>query len=463
LPLGAAHDIGHCAFGVSTPILPGFQLQRTRPMPSFTARRTRAVACAVLSVFLASCGGSDDDVAPPAPPADPGAPVFITLSNFQAAAVVVGQPNFQSTDDNQGIGPNANTLWFPTSVAMAPDGRMFVVDSENFRILGFDSVPTTNGSQANFVLGQPGFQSGDPPATTDASTIRSPLDMSFGAGKTAVADTDANRVLIYNGIPAAGASAAWVVGQPNLGASGASCTASGMDAPTAAVLTPDGKLIVADAANHRVLIWTQIPAANGVAADIILGQPNGQTCVQNDDPLTGEASAGTFHFPTGIWSDGTRLAVADSLNHRVLIWNTFPTTTQQPADHVLGQVNFTNVNANDSDGNGVAGPGPTASTLASPSGPKAVAFNGYQFAVADFGNSRVLVWNGFPTANGQPADIVLGQKNAQTNAPNDADGNGTTDAGSAQTLSSPVGVTFWARKMLVTDQNNHRVLVFESQ
>ena len=45
--------------------------------------------------------------------------------------------------------------------------------------------------------------------------------------------------------------------------------------------------------------------------------------------------------PSGLYSDGTRLFVADKLNNRVLIWNAWPTANGQAADVVLGQAAMT--------------------------------------------------------------------------------------------------------------------------
>ena len=45
-------------------------------------------------------------------------------------------------------------------------------------------------------------------------------------------------------------------------------------------------------------------------------------------------------LPGSVHSDGTRLAVVDNSNARVLIWNTIPSTTQVPADVVIGQPDF---------------------------------------------------------------------------------------------------------------------------
>jgi hypothetical protein len=42
--------------------------------------------------------------------------------------------------------------------------------------------------------------------------------------------------------------------------------------------------------------------------------------------------------------------------------------------------------------------------------PTAVASDGSILAVADTSNNRILIWKSIPTTFGQPADIVLGQK-----------------------------------------------------
>ena len=88
-----------------------------------------------------------------------------------------------------------------------------------------------------------------------------------------------NRVLIWNRIPASNDIPADVaVGQPDL-VTGTSLpnnlppTASSMRGPQG-VWIQNGKLYVADTQNNRILIWNHIPTANGTAADVVLGQPN---------------------------------------------------------------------------------------------------------------------------------------------------------------------------------------------
>jgi hypothetical protein len=417
-------------------------------MQAFIRRSTRIAACASLSIFLASCGGGG--AGSPSVSSDPGAPVPVVLADYQAATLVIGQRDFQSYEPVPL--PKEDTLYAPRSLEVAPDGRLFVVDSHT-RILAFDSVPTVNGAAASAVLGPVEFQGPIEPGPNDLPYF--PVDIGFHGNRMAIVDSFRSEVRIYVDLPSAENGPAVHVGL------GGACSAAGMQHPGSAVLTRNGKLVVADSAQHRVLIWNQIPTTHYAEASVVLGQPNATTCMENSDALASGASARTLFGPTGLWSDGHRLAVVDSLNNRVLIWNSFPTTNHQAADIVLGQVNFEGVGENGSDGTTDAVP--TASTLNGPRGAKAVDFNGYQFAVADTYNNRVLVWNGFPVSNGQAADVVLGQEDAQKNAENDTNSDGTPDGRNGRTFFRPVGVKFWGSKLLVTDQANNRVLVFESQ
>ena len=54
-------------------------------------------------------------------------------------------------------------------------------------------------------------------------------------------------------------------------------------------------------------------------------------------------TASNLSYPTSVFSDGTKMYVADSSNNRVLIWNAIPVAnTQAAANLVLGQPNMTN-------------------------------------------------------------------------------------------------------------------------
>ncbi len=100
-----------------------------------------------------------------------------------------------------------------------------------------------------------------------------------------------------------------------------------------------------------------------------------------------------FNHPGNIASDGTHLILADRNNNRVLIWNKLPASNTNP-DIVLGQEDFISNN-----------PGTALNQMNWPIG---VATDGKHLLVTDVENNRVLIWNGFPTTNGQPADLALG-------------------------------------------------------
>lgn len=101
-----------------------------------------------------------------------------------------------------------------------------------------------------------------------------------------------------------------------------------------------------------------------------------------------------FNHPTGIATDGTRLLLADRFNNRVLIWTTLPASEADAPALVLGQADFV---TND--------PGTGTNQMNWP-GAVSVSPQG-KVAVADSYNDRILIWNTFPTTNGQPADVVL--------------------------------------------------------
>jgi hypothetical protein len=231
------------------------------------------------------------------------------------------------------------------------------------------------------------------------------------------------------------------------------------------MIITDGKLLVVDSGNHRILIWNTVPTATGAAPDLVLGQADFTHCKYNDDDQNGVTddtpTARTLNTPAGIWSDGTRLVVVDEVNNRVLIWNSFPTTSFQPSDLVLGQADFTHSMQNDDNQDGVSDGMPTARTLFDPY--EGVWSNGRQLFISDTLNERVLVWNSFPTESFQPADAVIGQSDFVHRRYNDDDQNDVAEAtASARTLHYPVGVSLYRDKLLVVDESNSRVLVFES-
>jgi hypothetical protein len=240
-------------------------------------------------------------------------------------------------------------------------------------------------------------------------------------------------VLIWTPLPSeANAASALVMGQPD------SQTCGSTSAPTAnafssvyGLFVAGDKVFAADVFLSRVRIWSSVGSSNE-GADLVLGQPDMTT----NDPFG--TAANQFEGPSDVWSDGQRLVVVDVGNHRVLIWNSFPTVNQQAADLVLGYEGF---GENDERA-------PSSSTFADPSG---VWSDGDRLFVSDVTYNRVLIWNTFPTENGQPADVVVGA--------------GSFDVAPAQDLSAhgfagPTDIVIVDDAMFVADPANHRILVW---
>ena len=73
---------------------------------------------------------------------------FLDLADFQNASVVIGQLDFVSSDENQGSLPGASTLNTPIGIPFITDIKMvFVPDTGNHRVLGFNQVPTSNDAK----------------------------------------------------------------------------------------------------------------------------------------------------------------------------------------------------------------------------------------------------------------------------------------------------------------------------
>jgi len=90
------------------------------------------------------------------------------------------------------------------------------------------------------------------------------------------------------------------------------------------------------------------------------------------------------------------MAIADTLNNRVLIYNSIPVTNNAAADFVLGQSSM---------GATIARMGGTNTLYA----PKDVFGIGTTLVVSDSSNNRVLIFWNYPTSNAPYADVLIGQ------------------------------------------------------
>ena len=359
-------------------------------------------------------------------------------------------------------------------------------------------VPALPGG-ANVVLGQPDFVT----TTSNTSGVSYPITGATNSSPIVVGvanttgvtlgsivsisgvggDTAANGTWQVSDVTPTTVTLAGTTGNGNYTGGGLlsvpQVSALGMQNPTA--VASDGQiLVVADTDNNRVLIWNSIPAAIDAPPDIVLGQVDFNTvqrAATNSTSLRG---------PQGVWIQGTRLFVADTGNHRVMVWNNIPTANNQPADYVLGEPNFTAappITSSDVP--------PLANNLYSP---VSVSSDGQHLFVADLAHNRVLIWNSIPTQNQQPADVVVGQPDMTSETQNnvlgtcvtngtDSDNNPTYPAGCTTfcpldgidsdnnpmypqrcglTLSYPRFVLSDGQRLFIADGGNDRVLVYNS-
>jgi uncharacterized protein (TIGR03437 family) len=339
------------------------------------------------------------------------------------ASLVEGQLDFASTTGGlaqkayvgtiNNAPANIGSMNVPTAVAT--DGQHLVVaDTNNNRVLIWNTLPTTNNAPADLVLGQADFTSAPTSPTVNAQTLRGPQGV-------------------------------WI---------------------------QDGKLFVADTGNYRVLIWNNFPTSNNAAADVVLGQPNMTT--SNQPPVTSTnppATANALSNPTSVTSDGVHVFVADLGFNRVLIWNSIPTTNGQAADVVIGQPDMVSTYPNNSgplcgssaitDTNGNQAYPACAKTL---NFPRYVLAAGSRLFVADGGNDRVLIYNTIPTTNGVAADGVLGQPDFVTDLVTNQGASllSTTidNTGSVDTIPTPTSLAYDGTNLYVSDPYNARILVF---
>jgi uncharacterized protein (TIGR03437 family) len=415
------------------------------------------------------------------------------LTTGQAARLVIGQRTFTSQDPNSSdviIGA-ASGIAFAGDTLFVADSNRVGASPSNHRVLLFKNAssqfpsPTAELTydrkcpvcvgKATVVLGQPDFTTTTLNLAANRSALRLPTSVASDGVHVAVADTDHNRVLIWNSIPSINNQPAdVVVGQPDFTSfspSTNSPTAKSLRGPTG-VWIQNGKLYVADTGDNRVLIYNRIPTANGAAADVALGVPDFTTFVQPDlTQQQTDASAKNMLNPVSVSSDGVRLFVTDLGYNRVLVWNTIPSSNNAPADFALGQPDLNTSLPNNSytadAKTGVQTPvlckvpngtdannnnSPTYPTFcnATLNFPRFALSTGTRLFVADGGNDRILVYNTIPTQSGASADLIIGQIGGDVNQATDA----------ADSLRTPMSLAWDGVNLYASDAYNRRVTVY---
>jgi DNA-binding beta-propeller fold protein YncE len=360
-------------------------------------------------------------------------------SNGNSTATTVGT---QSVVDNNGRPPVTDLgFWTPQDILLdAANRRLYVSEINNNRVLVYNLNPDLSlpDRTPDAVLGQPDFTS------NQAATTQSGMDSPYGlaldrtGNRLFVADRDNARVLIYDVASITnGENAVNVLGQSNFTSAGGGVTSTTFALPTAlAYDASNNRLFVADATNHRVLVFDVASISNGEAAVNVLGQTNFTNA--------GAANSQTrMNLPQGLAYDAARqrLFVAQINSNRVTVYDVVSITNGEAAINVLGQINYTNSSA--------------ATTQAGLSTPDGISFdaNNNRLFVADWANNRVMVFNTATISNGMSAAHVLGQANFTSS------GSATSQTG----FNGPAGILFAPEtgRLYVVEENNHRVIIFD--
>lgn len=372
-------------------------------------------------------------------------PVFAAAASLPDAVAdrVLGQVNYTNNDNDP--------LYQPAGVAVASDGRLFVVEYNGYEVSSWPNAATfASGDAPDLVIG--GY--GDP---TTASTFDLPESVVVdSADNLWVADTFNQRVLRIP--PPYTAGADLVLGQADFvskeGNRGGGPAANSLYFPRGLTFDVNGNLYVADIYNNRVLQFAP-PFSDGQNAVAVFGQPSffDNTARTTNDGL---------YVPTAVVAhpDGY-IFIADRNNNRVLRW----TPGESTADLVLGQPDFTTspafysgdlpptydtyaecvANPFDS----VAMPSPSASNI---SHPVDLAIDGAgNLLVSDTCWHRILVYfsDNFADAT---ADAVFGQPDFTS---------GALQAPSRTSFHTPLGMLFAGGSLFVADHLNNRVLAFD--
>lgn len=257
------------------------------------------------------------------------------------ADILLGQPEFGKEGRNAKGPVGANTLNVPTGIT-AFRGGLAVADPWNHRVLIWRETPSGPAHEADIILGQSDGESslanvGLPIPRAD--TMNWPYGVSAAGDKLIVCDTGNRRVLIWDDPQSTGQPADMVLGQNDFVCrdenAGEDVSDFSMRWPHMAIAWRNG-LVVADAGNNRVMVWDTTPRTNGAAANTMLGQADMAACDNNMASYYPNSQA--MNMPYALAVLGSRLVVADTANSRILGFDDSSMAAQ--ADRLTAQPDF---------------------------------------------------------------------------------------------------------------------------
>jgi len=414
----------------------------------------------------------------------------VTLSTTPARSVGTALQNPESANPNLVEGKelfSPRGIALDTSVTPP---ILYVADSNNNRVLAWkNATGFTNGQPADMVIGQQDFFATDlqGPGQKFSAGFNAPSGLAVSStGDLYVVDTNNNRILRYrtpfqkvSSLPAVLTSAPDLfIGQPSLSSRTANYTgqisAQGLSLsgyPASLAFDPSGNLWVGDTFNYRVL---RFPASSlnttggGISADIVIGQQSLTTAFPTllTNTPAAQQTLDQFAVLGGIAFDPQgHLFVGDSLARVLVFANPTAVTSNASADRLMGVYPPGSTN-----------PGPVVlgeTTFNSPEGIFMIpdgSGNAY-IGVVDTNYNRATIfppYSQWPAAPAPPQAVVngvVGQGNFTTVSPNAETIAVTTPPASASSLSGPLGAVYLpsTKELFIADSGNNRVVVIPNQ
>ena len=272
------------------------------------------------------------------------------ITDGENAVNVLGQVDFDTGAYT--YPPTAASLFTPSDVDFDnTNNTLYVLDSGNNRAIvhDFDVSPISDSRTADYVLGQADFAS-NVTSTTQANFSFSSGNISYAGDKLYVADSSANRVMVFDvSTIVSGENAANVLGQADFTSSDSAATQAGLSSPNGLFATSD-RLFIADNSNHRVISQNITSVSDGQAATSALGHLTTAGAVNY-------TSATTNDRPNAQGLGGIQGCVVDPTNNRVFVTDgnsldnsqrvlsfdlnsSTKSLSDHTADNVLGQANL---------------------------------------------------------------------------------------------------------------------------
>ncbi len=344
------------------------------------------ILVAALVTGVSGCGkgtavGAPSDTSPPSV-ASPSTP---SITSGEKAAPPTGNEGPSTTREPEDLareGPAPKYPDQPPSNVPAPGERITV----SFTGATYKTVTEKpegwfeSGQDADIVLNWFGFND-----SGGALLFNHPSAMATDGEHFLLADTWNNRILIWNSLPIGNEPPDIVLGQKDFDSNDSGIGADRLNWPRG-VATDGKRVVVADTYNNRVLIWNEFPTENGQPADLVLGVPDFLSRGDVPWPSPENWEKQYIIWPWAVWTDGQRLIVTSTATASVLVWNSFPTENNQPADLAL----------TDEVGLGT---------------PRTIATDGTRLMISDHnprpGFEDNFFWREFPTADNQPCDFTM--------------------------------------------------------